>query len=117
MSKKPDKTAEEKTTKDDVVTAPASETAAETVVTAEKVATYIYVGPSIPKGRLKKGSVFRGTHSAVLKHLGDIITAYPEVRDMIVTSDMLSDAKARLLGGGNLLSESYKALQDRFIKK
>ena len=84
---------------------------------AEKAAAFVYVGPSLPKGRLKKGTIFRGTKAMVLKHLEPVISEYPEVQGLLVTSDKLGKARELLRIGGNFMSVTYDKLTNKFNNK
>lgn len=97
----------------EVVTTPSAENATAAVVTTEEKGIFVYIGPSLPKGLLKKGSAFKGTRAEVLKHLDTVTAQYPEAALLLVTTDKLADAKARILKGGNLLSNSYSKLLDK----
>lgn len=101
----------------DEVTAPVEKVPEEPVVTAEKADTFVYIGPNLPRGLLKKGSVFNGTRSQVLKHLENVTAAYPEVASLLVTSDKLADAKVKLQTGGNLLASNFTKLAGRIKNK
>ena len=117
-TKKTTKKAEEaaKTVCDEVAAA-SVKVAEETVVTAEKPDTFVYVGPNLPKGLLKKGSVFNGTRTEVMKHLENVTAAYPEISALLVTSDKLPDAKVKLQTGGNLLASNFARLVERTKNK
>ena len=73
--------------------------------------TFVYIGPSLPNGQLKSGTVFRGQRSEVLKHLEGVTTKHPEVLHLLVQSGEVATAKRKLQSGESLLTENYKALQ------
>ncbi len=74
---------------------------------------HVYIGPSLPDGRLKAGTVFKGQKTEVLKHLEAATTKHPEVISLIVPVGEVASAKRKLQAGDSLLSEKYKALQKR----
>ena len=104
------KTQEVEAVQDEVVTTPTSETITATVVTAEQVGTFVYIGPNLPNGLLKMGSMFKGTRSEVLRHLENVTAKYPEAVQLLVTSDKLSEARLRIQNGGNLMASNYAKL-------
>ena len=111
------KAQEAKAEEEGVVTAPASEIPSAAVVTAAQVGIFVYIGPSLPNGLMKKGSVFKGTKAEVLKHFENITAKYPEVAQLLIAGDKLAEAKARVKTGGNLLTNSYTKLVDRIKNK
>lgn len=101
---------------EEVVSSPAKNTA-NTNTAAERAAVFVYVGPTLPNGLLKKGTIFKGTRTEVLKHLDHIIANYPEVKRLMVSSNELAETRVRLQNGGNLLSSKYNGLLERINKK
>lgn len=110
-------TAEQTAHQGDVVTSAAGENATAAVVTAEEPHAFVYLGPNLPKGLLKNGAIFNGTRSAVLKHLEGATAAYPEVAQLLVTSDMLAESMRRIQDGGNLLASNYAKLASKIKNK
>ena len=110
VKKTAEKAQEVEAVADEVVTAPAPEVAPAAVVTAEQTGTFVYIGPNLPNGLLKMGSVFKGTRSEVLKHLENVTAKYPEAAQLVVSSDKLAESKVRLQNGGNLLASNYAKL-------
>ncbi len=94
----------------EVVTASTEESPCAAVVTAEQKGIFVYIGPSLPNGVLKKGSVFKGTRSEVLKHLKVVADKYPDVEQLLVASEKLAESKSRIQEGGNLLAVTYGKL-------
>lgn len=105
-----EKAQEVEAVQEDVVTTPAAEIAPAAVTTAEQTGIFVYVGPNLPNGLLKMGSVFKGTRSEVLKHLENVTAKYPEAARLLIASDKLAEAKARIQTGGNLLASDYTKL-------
>ena len=105
-----EKAQETEVAQDEVVTTPAPEVVPAAVVTAEQAGTFVYIGPNLPNGLLKMGSVFKGTRSEVLKHLEHVTAKYPEAAQLVVSSDKLAESKVRLQNGGNLLASNYTKL-------
>lgn len=89
----------------------------QTSTAAEKAAVFVYVGPSLPRGLLKKGTALKGSKEQVLQYLDHVIADYPEVKRLLVRSDELAEARARLQIGGNILSSKYDELLRKINKK
>lgn len=106
-------------------TAEATETAVETATAPAKaktgskaatqkskavVETYIYVGPTLPDGSLRKNQTLRGTRDAVLAYLASQIAKYPQVQRLIVPVSGLAKEKRRIEAGDNAAAQAYGAL-------
>ena len=105
-----EKAQEAEVAQDEVATTPAPEVVPAAVVTAEQAGTFVYIGPNLPNGLLKMGSMFKGTRSEVLRHLENVTAKYPEAVQLLVTSDKLSEARLRIQNGGNLMASNYAKL-------
>lgn len=70
---------------------------------------YIYIGPNI-KGLLQTGSIYRGDRAAALKAAANAIKAYPLVKTLIVSGDVLPDARIKVKTPGNALYANYMKL-------
>lgn len=125
--------AKEKEIKAQEETAEATETAAETVTapakakTTSKAATqkseattqketYIYVGPTLPDGSLRKNQTLRGTRDEVLVYLAPQIAKYPQVKRLIVPVSGLAKEKRRIEAGDNAVGQAYGALSAATMK-
>lgn len=75
--------------------------------------TYIYIGPSLPKGKLKSNTVLQGTKEEVEEHLKEIAEEYPEVKRLIVPTSRLGESKMKLKAQGNGLYNSYTKIAER----
>ena len=51
---------------------------------------FVYAGPSLPRGRLKENTVFRGTFEDVKNYLSDALEDYPQIEKLIVPADKLA---------------------------
>ncbi|MGG1638227.1 hypothetical protein [Paenibacillus sp. NRS-1760] len=67
----------------------------------------IYVGPTLPGGRLAQYSIFRG---GVPDHLQDLITNHLEINDLIVSVATFHLAQAATQEVGTTEYSAYKAL-------
>ena len=74
---------------------------------AEGYDTFVYCGPSIPRGRLKENAVFRGTLSDVLNYLADVIEDYPQIPRLIVPTNRLAAFSVKVKTPGNIAHKYY----------
>ncbi len=74
---------------------------------AEEYDTFVYVGPSIPRGRLKENAVFRGTRSDVLEYLADVVEQYPQIPRLIVPTNRLAAFSVKVKTPGNIANKYY----------
>ena len=74
---------------------------------AEGYDTFVYCGPSIPRGRLKENAVFRGTLADVLNYLADVIEDYPQIPRLIVPTNRLAAFAVKVKTPGNIAHKYY----------
>ena len=74
---------------------------------AEGYDTFVYCGPSIPRGRLKENAVFRGTLADVLNYLADVIEDYPQIPRLIVPTNRLATFAVKFKTPGNIAHKYY----------
>lgn len=68
----------------------------------EEVKTYIYIGPTLPRGLLKKATLLRGTRAQVEEYVAKAAEFCPEVLKLIVPTEELAEANQRLKKAGAL---------------
>lgn len=75
-------------------------------VEAEKL---VYVGPQLPRGRLKTNRIFEGTREQILAspEMAEVLKRYPLVKNMLVPVSKLAEAKQKIAAGGNALHKFY----------
>jgi hypothetical protein len=71
----------------------------------KKIEKFIYVGPSLPAGRLKSNTILEGTHKEITEHYKDAIELYPNVARLIIPVSELSTALERITKSGNLMNK------------
>lgn len=74
---------------------------------AERYDLFVYAGPTLPRGRLKKNSVFRGTFKDVLAYLADALEEYPQVAKLIVPANRLGAFSVKVKTPGNIAHKYY----------
>ena len=74
---------------------------------AEGYDTFVYCGPSIPRGRLKENAVFRGTLADVLNYLADVIEDYPQIPRLIVPTNRMAAFSVKVKTPGNIAHKYY----------
>lgn len=67
----------------------------------------VYVGPSLPKGRLKQNSIFVGTRQEIEKELETVLESFPLVKNMLVPVSKLAEAKNKVKSSGSVLHKYY----------
>lgn len=75
-------------------------------VEAEKL---VYVGPQLPRGRLKTNKIFEGTREQIIAspEMAEVLKRYPLVKNMLVPVSKLAEAKQKIAAGGNALHKFY----------
>ena len=73
---------------------------------AEKV-TLVYIGPQLPKGKLKTNKIMSGTEEEIKAELEEVLAEYPLVEKMIVPVAQLAEKKDRVKTPGNIMNKYY----------
>ena len=72
----------------------------------EKV-TLVYIGPQLPKGKLKTNKIMIGTEEEIKAELEEVLAEYPLVEKMIVPVAQLAEKKDRVKTPGNIMNKYY----------
>ena len=83
--------------------------AAQDASQAEEAEKLVYVGPQLPRGRLKTNKIFEGTRDQILAspEMAEVLKRYPLVKNMLVPVSKLAEAKQKIAAGGNALHKFY----------
>lgn len=83
--------------------------AAQNAPQAEEAEKLVYVGPQLPRGRLKTNKIFEGTREQILAspEMAEVLKRYPLVKNMLVPVSKLAEAKQKIAAGGNALHKFY----------
>ena len=83
--------------------------AAQDAPQAEEAEKLVYVGPQLPRGRLKTNKIFEGTRDQILasQEMAEVLKRYPLVKNMLVPVSKLAEAKQKIAAGGNALHKFY----------
>ena len=83
--------------------------AAQDAPQAEEAEKLVYVGPQLPRGRLKTNKIFEGTRDQILasQEMEEVLKRYPLVKNMLVPVSKLAEAKQKIAAGGNALHKFY----------
>lgn len=73
----------------------------------QEEATYIYIGPKLPAGKLKSNAIFIGTRQAIKTELAAVLEEYPLVDRLIVPVEQLAEKKDKVRTAGNILNKYY----------
>lgn len=76
----------------------------------EDVVKLIYIGPTLPAGKLKCNRVFEGTEAAIKKELKAVFEEYPLAERMLVRVETLTEKKERVRTAGTILNKYYSDL-------
>lgn len=68
---------------------------------------FVYAGPSLPRGRLKENTVFRGTFEDVKEYLSDVLEDYPQIERLIVPTNRLAAFSVKVKTPGNIAHKYY----------
>lgn len=68
---------------------------------------YIYIGPSIKGDALQNNTVFIGKRADVLKSLNKVIEKIPQVANLIIPIDKVSEYRLKLSQKDNIISRYY----------
>lgn len=68
---------------------------------------FVYAGPSLPRGRLKENTVFRGTFEDVKNYLSDVLEDYPPIERLIVPTNRLAAFSVKVKTPGNIAHKYY----------
>ena len=83
--------------------------AAQNAPQAEEAEKLVYVGPQLPRGRLKTNKIFEGTREQIIAspEMAEVLKRYPLVKNMLVPVSKLAEAKQKIAAGGNALHKFY----------
>lgn len=76
----------------------------------------IYVGPQLPRGRLKTNTIFEGGSREEIiasPELAEVLKRYPLVKNMLVPVSKLAEAKQKIKTGGNALHKFYTDIESK----
>jgi hypothetical protein len=74
----------------------------------EGVTAFVYIGPSLPDGRLKNNTILSGTYEQVTGYYADAIGAYPSVARLIVPVARLAESREKTQTSGNVMHKYYQ---------
>lgn len=72
------------------------------------VITMVYIGPSLPYGKLRTSMVLKGTEQEIRDFLADIREKYPEADHLIVPPEQLTQALEKVTRKGTILHKYYE---------
>jgi len=81
------------------------------------VTNFVYIGPSLPGGKLKSYTVLNGTFAEIKEFYNEAITLYPSVLKLIVPVSRLAESREKAEKGGNLINQYYKEVAAAIVPK
>lgn len=70
--------------------------------------TMVYIGPSLPYGKLRTSMILKGTEGEIRDFLADIREKYPEADHLIVPPEQLTQALEKVARKGTILHKYYE---------
>lgn len=74
---------------------------------AEEVVKLVYIGPTLPTGKLKCNRIFEGTEKQIKEELKAVLEEYPLVERMIVRVNELEEKKNKVNTAGTIWHKYY----------
>lgn len=111
MSNKKDVSTEGKTEN-----ATAKPTENQEVETAKEREHYVYIGPSLPGGRLKSNTVLNSSMEKIKEYYKDVLEKYPQVARLIVPIEKLGESKEKVQTSGNIINKYYNDVASEIVK-
>lgn len=68
---------------------------------------FVYIGPSLPNGRLKRNTVLNGDISQVKDYLADVLEEYPQVERLIIPTNRLAEIGPKVKVPGNIVNKLF----------
>lgn len=72
--------------------------------------TLVYIGPTLPAGKLKCNKIFIGTMEKIEKELEAVLQEYPLVKKLLVPVNKVAEKKDKAKTKGNILNKYYSDL-------
>ncbi len=82
----------------------------------DNTTSYVYIGPSLPGAKLMMNTVLSGTRKEISEYYKDVVERYPNVEKLIVPVGKLSESRAKVRTGGNVLNKYYNDLLSQVQK-
>ena len=76
----------------------------------EGVTSFVYAGPTLPGGRLKKYTVLSGTYAEITEYYKEAIALYPSVERLIIPAARFAEARDKTQVSGNILYNYYQEI-------
>lgn len=70
--------------------------------------TLVYIGPSLPYGKMRSSMILNGTEEEIDGFLAKIKEQYPEVTHLLVPPERLTDALEKVARKGTILHKYYE---------
>lgn len=74
---------------------------------AGKAVKWVYIGPSIPFGKLREAMILEGTEEELKAFVSDLAEEYPEIPYLLVAPEELTEAMEKVGKKGTILHKYY----------
>lgn len=66
---------------------------------------FVYIGPTLPNGKLKSNTVMQGGFAEICEYLSEVIEEYPQIKHLIVPVHKFAEQKSKVNEKGNLINK------------
>lgn len=85
--------------------------------TVEDVMKLVYIGPTLPAGKLKCNRIFEGTENQIKEELKAVIEEYPLAERMLVRVSELEEKKSKVNTAGTIWHKYYADIASTIAAK
>lgn len=71
----------------------------------------VYIGPSLPFGKLRQAMILEGTEEEIGAFTGDLLESYPEIPYLLVDPAELTESMKKVEQKGTILHKYYGDVQ------
>ena len=68
---------------------------------------FVYIGPTLPGGKLKCNTVLCGGMAEIKAYYSDVLEDYPQIERLIVPVHKLGEMKEKVQTPGNIINKYY----------
>lgn len=78
---------------------------------------FVYIGPTLPGGKLKSNTVLCGGMEEIKKYYGEVLEDFPQVTRLIVPVQKLGELKTKVQTPGNIINKYYNDIVSAISNK
>ena len=88
-----------------------------TAATKPETYSYMYIGPTIPSGRLSNNRLLFGRYKDIINQYTKEIEEYPAIKNLILSVDGIAAASHKIKQKGNSLNAFYAQIESQINTK